>query len=203
MFGGFVGQNFLSAYVSGEIFASPTARQILEAIRLCQPHPHPHSVEGESNEEEGGGGGGTLIVCGNYTGDILNAGLAVTRARAEGYRVHFTPVGDDVAVGRRKGGLVGRRGLSGHLVALKCACALAEREGESTTTLERVAEVMEYVAGNVGTIGVAFDRYVVISERRKNSTAARGLFCCVCKIFVVGRLLMKFCVAELLCQMLH
>lgn len=199
MFGGFVGQNFLSAYVSGEIFASPTARQILEAIRLCQPHPHPHSVEGESNEE---GGGGTLIVCGNYTGDILNAGLAVTRARAEGYRVHFTPVGDDVAVGRRKGGLVGRRGLSGHLVALKCACALAEREGESTTTLERVAEVMEYVAGNVGTIGVAFDRYVVIWERRKTTTA-RGLFCCVCKIFVVGRLLMKFCVAELLCQMLH
>lgn len=164
MFGGFVGQNFLSAYVSGEIFASPTARQILEAIRLCQPRPH-HSVEGESNDEEGGGGG-TLIVCGNYTGDILNAGLAVTRARAEGYRVHFTPVGDDVAVGRRKGGLVGRRGLSGHLVALKCACALAEREGESTT-LERVAEVMEYVAGNVGTIGVAFDRYVVIRERRK------------------------------------
>lgn len=204
MFGGFVGQNFLSAYVSGEIFASPTARQILEAIRLCQPHPH-HSVEGESNDEEGGGGGGTLIVCGNYTGDILNAGLAVTRARAEGYRVHFTPVGDDVAVGRRKGGLVGRRGLSGHLVALKCACALAEREGESTTTtatLERVAEVMEYVAGNVGTIGVAFDRYVVIWERRKTAQL-REVFFVVCKIFVVGRLLMKFCAAELLCQMLH
>lgn len=177
MFGGFVGQNFLSAYVSGEIFASPTARQILEAIRLCQPHPH-HSVEGESNE---GGGGGTLIVCGNYTGDILNAGLAVTRARAEGYRVHFTPVGDDVAVGRRKGGLVGRRGLSGHLVALKCACALAEREGESTTTtatLERVAEVMEYVAGNVGTIGVAFDRYVVMWERRKTVHLRKDFFVC-------------------------
>lgn len=205
MFGGFVGQNFLSAYVSGEIFASPTARQILEAIRLCQPHPH-HLVEGESNDEEGGGGGGgTLIVCGNYTGDILNAGLAVTRARAEGYRVHFTPVGDDVAVGRRKGGLVGRRGLSGHLVALKCACALAEREGESTATtatLERVAEVMEYVAGNVGTIGVAFDRYVVMWERRK-TVQLREVFFVVCKIFVVGRLLMKFCAAELLCQMLH
>ena len=63
-------------------------------------------------------------------------------------------MGDDVAVGRQKGGKVGRRGLSGHLVTLKNACALAER-GES---LERVAEVMEYVASNVGTIGVAFDR---------------------------------------------
>jgi dihydroxyacetone kinase len=140
MFGGFVGHNYLSAYVSGTVFASPTAAQIFEAIRMCQP-PSGKSM-------------GTLVVCGNYTGDILNAGLAITRAQAAGYKVHFTPVGDDVAVGRKKGGKVGRRGLSGHLVALKSACALAEK-GES---LERVAEVMEYVAGNVGTIGVAFDR---------------------------------------------
>ncbi|USW54313.1 Putative DhaK domain-containing protein [Septoria linicola] len=140
MFGGFVGHNYLSAYVSGNIFASPTAAQIFEAIKMCQP------VNGKSK--------GTLIVCGNYTGDILNAGLAITRAQAAGYKVYFKAVGDDVAVGRKKGGKVGRRGLSGHLVALKSACALAER-GES---LERVAEVMEYVAANVGTIGVAFDR---------------------------------------------
>lgn len=140
MFAGFVGHNYLSAYVSGTVFASPTATQILEAIKMCQV--------------PGGKGKGTLVVCGNYTGDILNAGLAITRAQAAGYKVHFTPVGDDVAVGRKKGGKVGRRGLSGHLVALKSACALAQR-GES---LERVAEVMEYIAGNVGTVGVAFDR---------------------------------------------
>ena len=140
MFGGFVGHNYLSAYVSGTVFASPTAAQIFEAIKMCQP------PSGKSK--------GTLVVCGNYTGDILNAGLAITRAQAAGFKVHFVPVGDDVAVGRKKGGKVGRRGLSGHLIALKNACALAQR-GES---LERVAEVMEYVAGNVGTIGVAFDR---------------------------------------------
>lgn len=141
MFGGFVGHNFLSAFVSGNVFASPTAAQIFEAIKLCQP-------------QDGAKGHGTLVVCGNYTGDILNAGLAITRAQTAGYQVRFVPVGDDVAVGRTKGGKVGRRGLSGHLVALKCACALAER-GES---LDRVVEVMEYVARNVGTIGVAFDR---------------------------------------------
>jgi len=140
MFGGFVGNNYLSAYVSGNIFASPTAAQIFEAIKMCQP------ASGNSK--------GTLVVCGNYTGDILNAGLAITRAQAAGYKVAFVPVGDDVAVGRKKGGKVGRRGLSGHLVALKSACALAE-QGKS---LERVTEVMEYVAANVGTIGVAFDR---------------------------------------------
>jgi dihydroxyacetone kinase len=142
MFSGFVGPSFLSAAVSGNIFASPTAAQIFEAIKLCQP-PNTTSK-------------GTLIVCGNYTGDILNAGLAITRATAAGYKVRFIPVGDDVAVGRKKGGKVGRRGLSGHVVGLKIACALADR-GES---LERVGDVMEYIAANSGTIAVAFDRYV-------------------------------------------
>jgi dihydroxyacetone kinase len=140
MFGGFVGHNYLSAFVSGAVFAAPTAAQIFEAIKMCQP--------------AGGKSMGTLVVCGNYTGDILNAGLAITRAQAAGFKVRFIAVGDDVAVGRKKGGKVGRRGLSGHLIALKCACALAQR-GES---LDRVAEVVDYVAQNVGTIGVAFDR---------------------------------------------
>ena len=148
MFGGFVGPQFLSAYVSGNIFASPTARQIFEAIRLCQP---------DKGKGEGGETPGTLVVCGNYTGDILNAGLAITRAQAAGYKVRFCPVGDDVAVGRKKGGKVGRRGLSGHLVALKCACAIAARD-QDPGALERVTKVMEYVADNVGTVGVAFDR---------------------------------------------
>ncbi|OMP88832.1 Dihydroxyacetone kinase 1 [Diplodia seriata] len=147
MFGGFVGPSFLSAYVSGNIFASPTSAQILEAIKLCQPLDDTESHPG------------TLVVCGNYTGDILNAGLAITRAQALGYKVAFVPVGDDVAVGRRKGGKVGRRGLSGHLVGLKIACGVAEREwGGVGYGLERVREVMEWVVANVGTVGVAFDR---------------------------------------------
>ena len=51
MFGGFVGHNYLSAYVSGTVFASPTAAQIFEAIKMCQP--------------QSGEGKGTLVVCGN------------------------------------------------------------------------------------------------------------------------------------------
>lgn len=142
MFSGFVGPSYLSCCVSGNIFASPTATQILEGIKLCQ------SLDSSSK--------GTLVVCGNYTGDILNAGLAITRATAMGYKVRFLPVGDDVAVGRKKGGKVGRRGLSGHVLALKIACALAE-QGDS---LDRVGDVMEYIGANSGTIAVAFDRCV-------------------------------------------
>lgn len=87
----------------------------------------------------------------------MNAGLAITRATAAGYKVRFIPIGDDVAVGRKKGGKVGRRGLSGHVVGLKIVCALADK-GES---LERIREVMDWIAENSGTIAVAFDRYVV------------------------------------------
>jgi len=143
MFSGFVGPSYLSCSVSGNIFASPTAAQIFEAIKLCQPSsstPNPSP--------------GTLIVCGNYTGDILNAGLAITRATAAGYKVRFIPIGDDVAVGRRKGGKVGRRGLSGHIVGLKIVCALAD----TGASLERCGDVMELIATNSGTIAVAFDR---------------------------------------------
>ena len=145
MFSGFVGPSFLSCSVSGNIFASPTASQIFNAIKLCQLPNTPSK--------------GTLIICGNYTGDILNAGLAITRATAAGYKVRFIPIGDDVAVGKKKGGKVGRRGLSGHVVGLKIACALAD-QGES---LERVGDVMEYIAANSGTIAVAFDRYVFLT----------------------------------------
>ena len=74
--------------------------------------------------------------------------------------MRFIPIGDDVAVGRKKGGKVGRRGLSGHVVGLKVACALAD-QGAS---LEEVGDVMEFIAANSGTIAVAFDRYVLYLE---------------------------------------
>jgi dihydroxyacetone kinase len=60
-------------------------------------------VQGES---------GTLIVVKNYTGDVLHFGLACEKYRSEPGRkgdVRVVVVGDDVAVGRTQGGLVGRR----------------------------------------------------------------------------------------------
>ena len=51
--------------------------------------------------------------CRNYTGDILNFGLAKEQYAAlhadKADRVKFVIVGDDVAVGRSQGKIVGRR----------------------------------------------------------------------------------------------
>lgn len=49
----------------------------------------------------------------NYTGDVLNFGLAKEEFAAshpeKAHRVKFLVVGDDVSVGKTQGGLVGRR----------------------------------------------------------------------------------------------
>jgi triose/dihydroxyacetone kinase / FAD-AMP lyase (cyclizing) len=95
-FAGFVGQGLLTASVAGTIFASPSAEQIRQAILTRVP---------------GKEGKGTLVVVMNYTGDVLNFGMGVEKAKAAGLEVEMVVVGDDVGVGREKGGKVGRRGM--------------------------------------------------------------------------------------------
>lgn len=105
---GYVGRGMLSAAVAGAIFASPNVSQIRRAINLV----HNPNVNNK----------GVLLVVKNYTGDVLHFGLAAEQARAslskeEGDKIRLVVVGDDVAVGRRQGGLVGRRYETGIRVA--------------------------------------------------------------------------------------
>ncbi|CAN8101752.1 unnamed protein product [Discula destructiva] len=90
----------LAASVGGDIFASPSTKQILAAIDAVP-----------SNE-------GTILVVTNYTGDCLHFGLANEKAKARGHRCRMIICGDDVSVGK-KGSLVGRRGLAGQIGVLK------------------------------------------------------------------------------------
>lgn len=105
---GYVGTGMLTAAVAGNIFASPSTRQILAGLRSIKSSP------------------GTLIIVKNYTGDVLHFGLAAERAKAEGLNAEVVVVADDVAVGRQKGSLVGRRGLAGTVLVHKICGALAE-----------------------------------------------------------------------------
>ncbi len=83
---GFVGKGFLSASVSGDIFASPSAKQVYTAVKAVP-----------SNE-------GTILIITNYTGDNLHFGLACQQARANGIdNIAILPVCDDVSVGRDEG----------------------------------------------------------------------------------------------------
>ncbi|KAH9994368.1 glycerone kinase [Xylariaceae sp. FL0662B] len=97
---GYVGQNLLAASVGGDVFASPSTKQILAAI---------DAVPSDK---------GSILVVTNYTGDCLHFGLANEKAIARGHECRMIICGDDVSVGR-KGSLVGRRGLAGEIGVLK------------------------------------------------------------------------------------
>ena len=97
---------------------------------------------------------GVLVVATNYTGDVLNFGMGVEKARALGKKVEMVVVGDDVGVGRAKGGKVGRRGLSGTAMVVKICGALAERG----VGLEDCARVGRLVVDNLVSLGASLSR---------------------------------------------
>ncbi len=68
---------------------------------------------------------GIMVIVMNYTGDALHFGMAVEKARARGVKVDMLVVGDDVGVGRARGGRIGRRGIAGTVLVQKIAGALA------------------------------------------------------------------------------
>lgn len=95
---GYVGDGMLAASVSGEVFASPSTKQIMAGIEHVP-----------SNE-------GLILLITNYTGDQLHFGLAREKAAGSGMKVGTVSATDDVALGRKKSQLVGRRGLAANLV---------------------------------------------------------------------------------------
>ncbi|KAM0295979.1 hypothetical protein ACHAPM_010695 [Fusarium culmorum] len=106
---GFVGEGLLSAVACGDIFASPSTKQILAAKRLAPSTK------------------GTIFLITNYTGDRLHFGLAAERSKADGSGEDYLvlPATDDVSIGRSRSERVGRRGMPGHVFTMKTLCAAA------------------------------------------------------------------------------
>ena len=127
-FAGMVGPGVLSAAVAGTIFASPSAEQVRVGITS--------RVDADK---------GVLVVVMNYTGDVLSFGMAVEKAKAAGKEAQMVVVGDDVGVGRAKGGKVGRRGIAGTVLVIKIAGALAAKG----RPLGEVADAARLVADNL------------------------------------------------------
>lgn len=159
-FSSMVGRGLLSACVAGTIFASPSAEQVRTAIMGRVDNNDP-------SKEDGAGGGGVLVVVMNYTGDVLNFGLAVEKAKAAGVNVEMVVVGDDVGVGRTKAGKVGRRGIAGTVLVQKIAGALAA-QGRS---LKEVTKVANLVAENIVSVGASLE-HVHVPGRRAEAEGA-------------------------------
>ena len=143
---GYIGKNMLTAAVAGAVFASPPPGSILAALRAI------HSPAG------------TLMIVTNYTGDRLNFGIALERARGEGMKVEMVVVGEDCAL-PSEGKTAGRRGLCGTVLVHKVKnesridqfCyyyiiifQIAGAVAETGASLDEVLSVSESVANNVG-----------------------------------------------------
>ncbi|KAH7868859.1 DAK1/DegV-like protein [Lentinula edodes] len=154
----YTGYGMLAASVSGEIFASPSAKQILSTIRLAayageDVHPRRNTITDRSaihvpHRKD------VLAIINNYTGDRLNFGLAIEKARAEGIRVDSVVVADDVSLlHSESSSLVGPRGLAGNILVCKILGALAERG----SSLENLKHAGDTIVSHLASIGVGLD----------------------------------------------
>jgi len=129
---GYVGKGLMDAVAVGEIFSSPSVQQIYEAIKAVDS------------------GKGVLCVLGNYSGDIMNFGMAVDMAKEEGILVEQVIINDDVGSGSREE-MENRRGVAGEVIVWKTIGAKAQ-EG---TGLKEVKKIAEKVNSNTRSMGVA------------------------------------------------
>lgn len=124
---GYVGKGMLDVVVAGNIFASPSASQILEGVKSVDA-PQGYDLRVLKRKFHGSTDQciyRVLMIVKNYTGDKLNFGLAAVKARVLGLKVEVVMVGDDVSVANNP--TVGRRGLAGVVFVHKVAGALAAK----------------------------------------------------------------------------
>jgi ATP-dependent dihydroxyacetone kinase len=126
---GFVGPGMLTAAVCGEVFASPSVDAVFAAIMAVT------------------GSAGCLVIFKNYTGDRLNFGLAVEKARALGKKVEVVIVREDIALPN----IPQPRGIAGVMFVEKIAGHYAAKGWP----LAKVAAVAQRAADAVVSLGIA------------------------------------------------
>jgi dihydroxyacetone kinase-like protein len=132
VFLGYVGKGMLDGCAVGDVFASPSADQMLSVTKRINS------------------GKGVVYIYGNYGGDVMNFDMAAEMADMEDIKVKTVLVKDDVA-SAPPAEAARRRGVAGMVFAFKVGGAKAELGG----SLDEVAAVTEKALANTRTMGVA------------------------------------------------
>jgi dihydroxyacetone kinase len=132
VFLGYVGKGMLDGCAVGDVFASPSAEQMLEVTRRIH------------------GGRGVVYIYGNYGGDRMNFDMASEMADMEDIPVQTVLVAEDVA-SAPAAEAHRRRGVAGMVFAFKAAGAKADLGG----TIDEVAAAARKMLENTRTMGVA------------------------------------------------
>ncbi|XP_013187066.1 triokinase/FMN cyclase [Amyelois transitella] len=128
---GFVGSGMLDGAIAGGIFASPPTGHVLYAIT----HLHKYNS------------GGSIVILGNYTGDRLNFGKAIEKAKIAGIKVREVIVSEDVASSQNK---TGGRGLCGEVFLFKLCGAMSAKGYD----LDFIHKSAQDVCKHMATLGV-------------------------------------------------
>ncbi len=132
VFTGYVGAGLLDACAIGDVFSSPSAEQMADAIRAADH------------------GAGVLRLYGNYGGDVMNFDMAGDLVEFDDIACTTVLLADDVASAPPEEAEK-RRGVAGMVYAFKIAGAAAE-EGRD---LDAVTAVARKAADACRSIGVA------------------------------------------------
>ena len=150
-FYGLVGQGLASGAAIGDIFTSPSGEQCYRVAKAVD------------------GGAGVLFTFGNYSGDVMNFGMAETRLRADGVDARTVLVTDDV-LSAPPHETDRRRGIAGGFYVFKAAGASAAR-GDSIADVEALTRRANE---RVRTAGVGFAGCTVPGQTEPLFTVADG-----------------------------
>jgi dihydroxyacetone kinase len=150
-FAGYVGRGLADAAPLGNIFASPSPSQIMDAGFAAD------------------GGAGVLFLCGNYTGDVMNFGMAAEGLAEHGITARSFVVTDDIASAPadRMGE---RRGIAGDFFVFKVAGAAADMG----LPLDAVTEAARRANAATRTMGVALSACTMPQTGLANFDLPRG-----------------------------
>jgi dihydroxyacetone kinase len=146
-----VGQGLASGAAIGDVFTSPSGEQCYRVAKAVD------------------GGAGILFTFGNYSGDVMNFGMAEARLRAEGIDARTVLVTDDVLSASTEEA-ERRRGIAGGFYVFKSAGASAAR-GDSLDDVEAFAS---HANRRVRTAGVAFAGCTVPGQDQPLFSVAPG-----------------------------
>jgi phosphoenolpyruvate---glycerone phosphotransferase subunit DhaK len=151
VFVGYVGRGLVDGCAVGNVFASPSADQMLAVTRAIH------------------GGEGVLYLYGHYGGDRLNFELAAELAAAEGIRVESVRAADDVASAPPERAEE-RRGVAGIFFGYKLAGACAATGAD----LDTVASVASRALTRTRSLGVALSACVLPAVGHPNFELPEG-----------------------------
>ncbi|HET8521774.1 MAG TPA: dihydroxyacetone kinase subunit DhaK, partial [Thermomicrobiales bacterium] len=150
-FCGLVGDGLATGAVVGEIFSSPSAEQVYRVAKAADA------------------GAGVIFGVVNYSGDVMNFGIAQQRLQAEGIDARSVVITDDVLSAPPEEAEK-RRGIAGAFYVNKTGGASAAR-GDDIGTVEHL---MRRANARVRSAGVAFDSCTIPGQKEPLFTVAPG-----------------------------